>query len=65
MRYENDPQGFVMQFGEVRYEIRMMPPFSSRLRIRLCGQRGDLEYLDKLDLYVQRARQRAIVKSGV
>jgi len=54
-----------MQFGEVRYEIRMMPPFSSRLRIRLCGQRGDLEYLDKLDLYVQRARQRAIVKSGV
>jgi len=58
-QYENDPQGFTMQFGEVQYEIRMMPPFSSRLRIRLSGQRGELEYLDKVDLYVQRARQQA------
>lgn len=58
-QYETDPHGFTMQFGEVQYEIRMMPPFSSRLRIRLSGQRGDLEYLDKLDLYVQRARQQA------
>lgn len=58
-QYENDPQGFTMQFGEVQYEVRMMPPFSSRLRIRLSGQRGELEYLDKVDLYVQRARQQA------
>jgi len=58
-RHENDPQGFVMEFGEVRYDIRMIPPFSSRLRIWLSGQRGELEYLDKVDLYVQRARQQA------
>ena len=57
--YETNPQGFTIEFGEVQYEIQMIPPFSSRLRIRLSGQRGDLEYLDKLDLYVQRARQQA------
>ena len=59
-RHENDPQGFVMEFGEVRYDVRMIPPFSSRLRVRLCGSKGDLEYLDKIDLYVQRARQQAV-----
>ncbi|NJL70889.1 MAG: toprim domain-containing protein [Candidatus Competibacteraceae bacterium] len=58
-QHENDPQGFVIEFGPVRYDVRMIPPFSSRLRIRLCGSKGDLEYLDKLDLYVQRARQQA------
>lgn len=59
VKHESNPQGFALEFGEVHYEVQMMPPFSSRLRIRLCGQRGDLEYLDKLDLYVQRARQQA------
>ena len=58
-KYETDPQGFRMEFGEVQYDVRMLPPFSTRLRIRLCGHRGELEYLDKLDLYVQRARQQA------
>ncbi|MFN8613794.1 MAG: CHC2 zinc finger domain-containing protein [Vulcanimicrobiota bacterium] len=59
VKHESNPQGFAMEFGEVHYEVQMMPPFSARLRIRLCGQRGELEYLDKLDLYVQRARQQA------
>lgn len=58
-KYETDPQGFVLEMGEVRYDVRLLPPFGSRLRVRLCGHRGDLEYLDKLDLYVQRARQQA------
>jgi len=55
-RQENFSQGFLMEFGEVRYEVKMLPPFSSRLRIRLRGNRGDHEYLDKIDLYIQRAR---------
>lgn len=59
-RWENDPEGFVLEMGDVRYDVRMLPPFSSRLRVRLCGQRGQAEYLDKLDLYVQRARQQAV-----
>lgn len=58
-QYENDPQGFVLEMGEVRYDVRMLPPFGSRLRVRITGQRDDLEYLDKLDFYVQRARQQA------
>lgn len=58
-RYENDPEGFVLELGEVRYEVRPLPPFGQRLRVRVCGQRGELDYLDKFDLYVQRARTQA------
>ena len=55
-RLESFSQGFLMELGEVRYEIKMLPPFSSRLRVRLRGFRGEHEFLDKIDLYVQRAR---------
>lgn len=63
-RYETDPEGFVLEMGEVRYEVKPLPPFGSRLRIKVCGQREELEYLDKLDLYVQRARQQAARELG-
>ena len=55
-RHESFSQGFLLELGEVRYEIRMLPPFSSRLRVRLRGFRGESEFLDKIDLYIQRAR---------
>lgn len=58
-RQEGFAQGFLLEFGEVRYEVRMLPPFTSRLRVRLRGNRGEKEFLDKVDLYVQRARETA------
>ena len=61
-RWETFGQGFLLELGEVRYEVKMLPPFSSRLRIKLHGQHGELEFLDKLDLYLQRARDTAAAR---
>ena len=61
-RWETFGQGFVLELGEVRYEVKMPPPFSSRLRVKLHGHHGELEFLDKLDLYLQRARDTAAVR---
>ena len=61
-RWENYGQGFGLELGDIRYEIKMLPPFSSRLRVRLRGTRGESEFLDKLDLYLQRSRDTAATR---
>ena len=53
---ETTRDGLVLKIDGVQYEIQVLPPFSSRLRVSLRGLRGEHFLQDRLDLYLHRDR---------
>ena len=53
---EKTRDGLVLEMDCVRYEMQILPPFSSRLRVSLRGMRGEHFLQDRLDLYLHRDR---------
>jgi len=49
-------QGLLLEMGGVTYNLQMMPPFSSRLRVNLRAHCGEKWLQDRFDLYVHRDR---------
>lgn len=48
--------GFLLEMGEVTYNVQPMPPFTSRLRVGIRAHRGEKWLQDRFDLYVHRDR---------
>lgn len=48
--------GFVLELGDTTYQVKLVPPFGGRLRVRLRASRGERLHVDKLDLEAHRAR---------
>ena len=55
-KQESTGQGFLLEMGGVTYNVQMMPPFSSRLRVNLRAHCGEKWLQDRFDLYVHRDR---------
>lgn len=54
--------GFLLELGDTSYQVRPVPPFGGRLRVRVRANRGERLHVDKLDLEAHRARHGLIVQ---
>ena len=61
---EKTRDGLVLEMDGVRYEMQILPPFSSRLRVSLRGMRGEHFLQDRLDLYLHRDRLKLAKQLG-
>ena len=61
---ETTRDGLVLEMDGVRYEMQILPPFSSRLRVSLRGLRGEHFLQDRLDLYLHRDRLKLAKQLG-
>lgn len=59
---EETGDGFVLQAGDVRYQVTPKPPFEGRLRVLLRATRGERFHVDNLDLFSHRARATSIAQ---
>lgn len=55
-RHEITQKGLNLEMDGVRYEIQILPPYTSRLRLSLRGVRGEHFLQDRIDLYLHRDR---------